>query len=197
MDNNSNFNVKPLYALVAVFGVVVLFRFLRNTTKSANNATKDLTNSKKQAADFFSYFGIVKEGAIAVATPVYLTETKNNIALLAQNLDDWEIVQDTFTTLCGGNYTIFQAAKTALNTTDFTGFSNLIAKALTQKRIFCKDDYQSFRLYNRYVVEAAETFKKGAFVGRCQREDDNYYYYISRTDGNTYACDKDYFFTTN
>lgn len=196
MDKN-NFNVNPLYALVAVFGSVVLFRFLRNTTKSANNATKDLTNSKKQAADFFSYFGIVKEGAIAVATPVVLTSTKDNIALLAKNIDNWEVVQDTFTTLCGGNYTIFQAAKTALNTTDYTGFSNLIAKALTQKRIFCKDDYQSFRIYNRYVVEAAESFNKGAFVGRCQSEDDDYYYYISRTDGNTYACDKDYFFTTN
>lgn len=190
-------NNNKYWLLALPFVGVLLWKLFRNTANIANRETDTLNESTAQATKFYSYFGIVNVGGFAVATPVVLTSTKNNIALLVQNIDDWSVVQQVFTKLCGGNYTVLKAASSALNTSDYNGFTNLLQKALTQKRIYCKRDSHSLKNVNQYGGTAAENFESGNFVGRCQSEDEYYYYYISQKDGNTYACDKDYFFTIN
>lgn len=178
---------------VVPIAALTTWKIFRNTANAANRTTEDLDSSTAQAVKFFEYFGVVVTNLMVTATPVLLTSTKNLIGWLAMNIDDWQKVQRAFTQLCGGNYTIFQAASTALNSTDYSGFTNLIEKAQTQKRIFCTEDSFSMRNVNQYGGVLAVNYNKGDFVGRCQREDDTYYYYTYYATGETLAVEKNKF----
>ena len=111
------------------FAITILavgaWKILRNTAKAANRLTEDLTDSEAQAVKFYGYFGIVKFGGVASATPILKTSTLQLVGWLARNVNDWPVVQDSFTTLCGNNYTIFQAASTAMDTTNYNAFVTL------------------------------------------------------------------------
>lgn len=185
----------PWWAWIAIpiLGVAT-WRIFRNTSRSANRLTEDLTDSEAQAAKFISYFGVHIVAGVAFATPVLKTSTLYQIGWLARNINDWAILQRAFTTLAGGNYTILQAAETALSSSEYTAFVTLVNNALTQKRIFAKKDY-AHTLYNanRYGGSIGETFMQNAFVGRCISEDEYYYYYVSWRDGVTYAASKEDF----
>ena len=190
--NNKKF---PYWLLLLVPAAgIATYKLFRNMARGINRTTESIDNSKNQALKFFEYFGVVVTNLTVFATPVVSTTTKNLIAYLAMNIDDWNVVQDTFTSLCGGNYTIFQAASTALISQNYSVFSDYITIALSQKRIFCQNDSYSLRNVNQYGGVIAETFLKGDFVGRCQREDDTYYYYISINTGETYAVEKSNFY---
>lgn len=164
----------------------------RRATNEANNETNNLQDdSTAQAAKFYELFGVIRQGGIAVATPVLLTSTKNKIAYLAKNICDWKKIQSAFTKLCGGNYTILEAAGTALSSTDYNGFLNLIADAQKKKRIYCGSSASySMRNINSYGGIVFRNFEPGQFVGRLQKESDQYYFYIDSDDGTEAGCDK-------
>lgn len=183
-------------AIVTVSAVsligLLLWRLLRNPTRGINQTTVNFTHSKQQAANLFGWFGVVRVNGYAVATPTFKEATLKKIALLAVNIDDWQVVQDTFTQMCGGGYTVFEAAKTALSAANYGTFTAYIQNALTKKKIIC-DVANGHTFKNgadRYGGILAEQFVKDDFVGRCQNTDDYYYYYISEKDGNTYAAPK-------
>ena len=183
-------------AIVTVSAVsligLLLWRLLRNPTRGINQTTVNFTHSKQQAANLFGWFGVVRVNGYAVATPTFKEATLKKIALLAVNIDDWQVVQDTFTQMCGGGYTVFEAAKTALSAANYGTFTAYIQNALTKKKIIC-DVANGITFKNgadRYGGVAAEQFVKDDFVGRCQNTDDYYYYYISEKDGNTYCAPK-------
>lgn len=187
----------PWWAWFVVPGsALLLWKIFRNTARGANRLTEDLTDSEAQAVKFYGLFGVYQVAGQAFATPVVLDSTKKQIGWLARNINDWATVQRAFTTLCGGNYTIFDAAKLALPTADYNAFVTLIYNALAQPRIFATTDY-AHTLYNPTPQggQLAETFKNNAFVGRCISEDNYYYYYISWRDGVKYAAPKDDFKT--
>lgn len=177
---------------VLTIGGVLLWRFLRNPTSNINQSTVNFTHSKQQAANLYAWFGVTRVNGVAFVPGItVLQKTLNLIAWLAANIDDWQVVQETFTDLCGGNYTVFEAAKSALSTNNFGVFSSLITDALKKKRIICNTaNGITLKNANRYGGVAAEQFVKDDFVGRCQNTDDYYYYYISEKDGNTYAAPK-------
>lgn len=181
-------------ATLSVVGVL-LWRFLRNPTRGINQSTVDFTHSKQQAANLYGWFGVIRVNGVAVATPTFKSETLKRIAFLAVNIDDWQVVQETFTQMCGGNYTVFEAAKTALSTANYGTFTSYIQNALTKKKIICTGGNGITFQGNadRYGGIAAEQFVKDDFVGRCQNQNEYYYYYISERDGNTYAAPKDNF----
>ena len=177
-------------SVISIAGYLVI-RLLRNPTNNINQTTEDFTNSKAQAARFYDLFGVYRFNGFSVATPVILTSTIKKIALLTLNIDDWAVIQQTFTSLCGGNYTVLEAAKTALSYADFQGFTTCIQKALTQKRIICSSSCITFQNgANRFGGVAGEQFSTNDFIGRCQKTDDYYYYYVSEKDGNTYCAPK-------
>lgn len=178
-------------ATLSIVGVL-LWRFLRNPTRGINQSTVDFTHSKQQAANLYGWFGVVRVNGVAVATPTFKSETLKRIGFLAVNIDDWQVVQETFTQMCGGNYTVLEAAKTALSTTNYGTLTSYIQNALTKKRIICASEVgHTFKNgADRYGGILAEQFVKDDFVGRCQNTDDYYYYYISEKDGNTYAAPK-------
>lgn len=182
-----------LIGLAVVVGGVAALRFFRNTTDDANRETNSLTSSKTQATKLFGFFGVVKVGAVATATPILKDSTKQQLSWLTANIDDWSVVQSSFTTLCGGNYTVIQAAKTALPTADYNAWVNLLNLALSRKRIFCVKQTQSFFQYSRDIETAGESFKPGDFVGRLIKEDSKFYYYMSQNDGKEYHCQKEFF----
>jgi len=185
--------------LKIVAGGVLLYFGLRllgrRATNQANNETNNLQDdSTAQAAKFYELFGVIRQGGIAVATPVIRAETKNKIAYLAKNICDWKKIQSAFTNLCGGNYTILEAAGTALNSTDYQGFLNLIADAQKKKRVYCgsKASY-SERNINSYGGIVFKNFEPGQYVGRLQAETDKYYIYIDADTGTECGCDKQNF----
>lgn len=192
--NKNNGNSKWWLWFVIPIAGFTTWKLFRNTARGSNRLTEDMTDSEAQAAKFFGYFGVVVTGIVVTATPVIKDSTKRLIGWLARNINDWAVVQRAFTKMCGGNYTILQAASTALDTANYTGFVTLINNALKQKRIFCGSiAYHSLYNADRYGGNAGENFAANAFVGRCIREDDKYYYYVSWQDGYTYQCNKDYF----
>ncbi len=193
-DNNKSIGIKPILIVSAIgiagFAIAKLLNnLLHNPTADINQSTEDFNHSKQQAAKLYAWFGVVRVNGVAVSTPVVKQNTLNRIAWLAVNIDNWAVVQSTFTTLCGGNYTVLEAAKTALSVNNFGVFSNYISNALTKKIIVCNvENGITLKNANRYGGVAAEQFVKKDFVGRCQSNDDDYYYYISEKDGNTYAA---------
>ena len=193
MEKSTKNTIIAITAVTAVSVIgIILWRILRNPTNSINQTTEDFTNSKAQAARFYDLFGVHRINGFATATPTFLSDTLKKIALLAVNIDDWRVIQETFTSLCGGNYTVLEAAKTALSTSNFQTFTNYIQDALKKQRIVCNSNIgHTFKDgANKYGGVLAEEFGNGVFVGRCQRTDDYYYYYISEKDGNTYAAPK-------
>lgn len=194
-DNKKGISIPWWTWFVVPGSALLLWKLFRNTANRANNVTRDLSSSEAQAAKFYGYFGVtILPVTGATATPVIKDSTLRLIGWLARNINDWNIVQRAFTQLCGGNYTIIQAATTALNTSEYTAFMTLIEKALRQKRIFCGNSaYHSLYNANRYGGELGENFDANAFVGRCIEEDDMYYHYISWRDGVKYQCPKEYF----
>lgn len=187
----------PWWAWFVVPGSgLLLWKLFRNTARGANKVTRDLSSSEAQSAKFYGYFGVtILPVTGATATPVIKTSTLNLIGWLARNVNDWNTVQTAFTKLCGGNYTIIQAATTALNTSEYTGFVTLLENALRQKRIFCGNNaYHSLYHATQYGGSVGENFDANAFVGRCIGEDEMYYRYISWRDGVTYQCEKQYFY---
>lgn len=182
-----------LIILGLTVGGFAALRLFRNTTNEANRETNYFDDSKKQATKLFGIFGIVKVGAVATATPIIKDSTKQQLAWITANICDWSVVQSSFTTLCGGNYTVIQAAKTALPTSDYNAWVNVLNLALSRKRIFCVKQTQSFFQYSRDIETAGESFKPGDFVGRLIKEDSKFYYYMSQNNGKEYHCQKDFF----
>ena len=179
---------------VVPIAALTTWKIFRNTARGANRVTEDMTDSEAQAAKFYGLFGVKIVAGVAFATPVIIDATLKQIGWLARNINDWAVVQRAFTTLCGGNYTILQAASTALNTTNYNGFVTLISQAQKQPRIFCGgNDATTLYNANQYGGVAAENFKANTFVGRCTAQDDMYYYYVSWQDGCTYQAPKDSF----
>lgn len=193
MDNSSK-NKWWLWFVIPIAGLTT-WKIFRNTARQSNRVTEDMTTNEAQATLFYSYFGITKALGIVSATPIVMDSTKRLVGWLARNVNEWDKVQNAFTRMCGGNYTIIQAASMALDTANFKGFTSLISNALTQPRIFCGSQ-DSATLYNanRYGGIAGENFKANSFVGRCTGEDDMYYKYISWRDGCTYQAPKDSFY---
>lgn len=190
MDSNKNSGKWYLWFLIPI-AALTTWKIFRNTARGANRVTEDMTDSEAQAAKFYGLFGVKIVAGVAFATPVIKDATLKQIGWLARNINVWRDVQTAFTRLCGGNYTILQAASTALDTTNYNGFVTLINDAQKQSRIFC-GDHDATTLYNadRYGGVAAENFEDDAFVGRCIGEDDMYYYYISWRDGVRYQAPK-------
>lgn len=179
------------FALLTIGGVA-LWRLFRNPTANINQSTVNFDHSKQQAANLYAWFGVVRVNGVAVATPTFKENTLKKIALLAVNIDNWQVVQETFTSLCGGNYTVLEAAKTALSVDNYGVFTQYISNALTKKRIICSAERcTTFKNgANQYGGVAAEQFVQNDFIGRLQNSDDYYYYYISENDGNTYCAPK-------
>lgn len=188
--------MNPGTLAVLIVGGIVAIKLLRNTSRQANDVTDNINETNAQAALLYSYFGIVKVGSVATATPVIKTDTLRRIGWLFRNVYDWPELQRAFTKLCGGNYTVLQAASTALSTLEYTSVMALLDTALMQKRIFCGNiPYHTLYNVDRYGGIAGENFDAGAYVGRCIEENDTYYFYISQRDGVKYAADKKYFIT--
>lgn len=185
---------KTVISLVAIGGGILLItKFLgRRATNESNNQAENISDiATAQAAKLYSLFGVVRQGGFAVATPVVLNSTKNKIAWLAANIYDWSATQKAFTKLCGGNYTILDAAKTALvNTANYNAFVDYISRAQKQKRIFCGDiPYYSVVNINQYGGSVFKNFKAGEYVGRCQNTDNGYYLYYDTNDGQLAGCE--------
>lgn len=198
MDERSNNGSKWWMWFVIPIAALTTWKIFRNTANRSNKVTEDMTDSEAQAAKFFGYFGVTIVMGIATATPVLKDSTKKLIGWLARNVNDWAVLQRAFTRMCGGNYTILQAASTALDTSNYNGFVTLVNQALTQPRIFCGSaDAASLYNANHWGGQAGENFKAGAFVGRCTGEDADYYNYISWQDGCAYQAPKDAFILKN
>lgn len=185
---------KTIISLAAAgIGVLWLMRkFGINATNESNEQSENLTDiSTQQAAKFYSLFGVVRQGGIAIATPVVLSDTKNKITWLAQNIYDWSKIQKAFTKLCGGNYTIIDAAKTALvNQDNFNAFIDYINKAQKQKKIFCGEiPYYSEVNITAYGGMVYKNFEAGQYVGRCQNTDNGYYLYYDSENGQLAGCE--------
>lgn len=194
MDEKNNKGGKWWLWFVIPIATLTTWKLFRNTARGANRLTEDLTDSESQAVKFYGYFGVKIIAGVPVSTPVLLDATKLLIGWLARNINDWAVVQSSFSRLCGGNYTLIQAASNSLNTSDFNAFVTLITEAQREPRIFCGAS-PAVTLWNanRYGGVAAEQFAPNAYVGRCIREDDMYYYYMSWRDGVTYQAPKDNF----
>lgn len=179
---------------VIPIAAITTWKLFRNTARQRSRVTDNITISEAQAAKFYSYFGITIAGGVVTATPIIKDSTLRLVGWLARNIYNWEQCQEAFRKLCGGNYTIIQAATMAMNTAEYSGFINVLTKAQSEKRIFCGDK-DATTLYNadRYGGIAAEGFEAGEYVGRCESEDDMYYYYTSWRDGVTYQAPKTQF----
>lgn len=187
-------NKMPWYLwFVIPIAALTTWRIFRNTARDANRETDDLSESETQAVRFFGLFGVKIVAGVAFATPIILDATLKQVGWLVRNVNDWQTIQRTFTTLSGGNLTIFQAAKTALSTADYNAFVSLLENALSQKRIVAKSNYHTLYNVNNYGGSVGENFNAGQFVGRCISENDLYYSYISQYDGVQYYAEKDFF----
>lgn len=193
MSQESNNNSNGWLWLAVPFAGVLAWRLFRNTANQANRVTDELDATNAQAVKLYGFFGITKVGGFAVATPIILDSTLAQVGWLIRNVCDWPQLQRTFTQMCGGNYTVLQAASTALSSSEYAGFTRLLETALTQKRIFANADYHTLYNANRYGGSVGENYREGQFVGRCVAEDDLYYKYLSQKDGVYYYAEKEYF----
>lgn len=193
MTEESKKNPWWLWFVIPV-AALATWRIFRNTARGANRTTEDITESEAQAVKYFGLFGVKIVAGVAFSTPILLESTLKQVGWLTRNVNDWAIIQQTFTSLSGGNLTIFQAAKTSLSTSDYTAFVSLLESALSQKRIFCGNiGYHTLYNVDRYGGIAGENFNPGQFVGRCIEETDTYYVYVSQNDGVRYYANKNYF----
>ena len=189
---------KNILTLVAVGGGIMLISrlFGHRATNDSNKQSEKLTDiATAQAAKFYNLFGVIRQGGFSVATPVVLNSTKNKIAWLAANIYDWSATQKAFTKLCGGNYTLLDAAKTALiNSTNYNSFVDYISRAQKQKRIFCGAiPYYSEVNLTKYGGSVFKNFAANQYVGRCQNTDDGYYLYYDSESGQLAGCDSNKF----
>lgn len=193
MDEKKENNAWWLWFVIPI-AALTTWKLFRNTAKNRDKAVEEMTISEAQAAKFYAYFGITIAGPVVTATPIVLDSTLRQVGWLARNIYNWDDCQKAFRQMCGGNYTIIQAATMAMSTAEYSGFINVLQAAQTQKRIFCGNN-NATTLYNadRYGGFAGESFDANKYVGRCTQQDDMYYYYVSWRDGVTYQAPKTQF----
>ena len=173
---------------------IFLWRLLKNHTQQANLASSNIDDlSTAQAAKFFGLFGVYREGGFVTATWIVKDTTQAAVMLLTQNIADWVKVQTAFTEMCSGNYTVLQAAKTALSAAAYSKFVDYISQALKQKMMFA-NNYPNIKAYLNNVSTNAYSIEidPNTYIGRCQGEIGNYYKFISQDDGGTYYVEKKY-----
>lgn len=179
---------------VIPIAALTTWKIFRNSAKNRNKATADMSISEAQAAKFYGFFGVTIAGPVVTATPIVLDSTLRQVGWLARNIYNWDDCQTAFRKMCGGNYTIIQAATMAMSAAEYSGFINVLQAAQTQKRIFCGTaDATTLYQANRYGGYAGEGFKANEYVGRCTKQDEMYYYYVSWRDGVTYQAPKTQF----
>lgn len=196
-DKPMSFKTPLIIAVLSVIGIAA-YKLLKNTTESVNNVTVNISNDAiAQATKLYGLFGVKRSGTVAVATPVLLESTRNQIFWIAQNIVDWAAVQAAFTQLCGGDYNLLQAASTALSSTYYNQFVSLVNKAVKQQRIFCGASQGFIYSYVNDVFKQKKTVKPGEYVGRLQNANGNYYAFFSESDGKTYYCPTSQFILKN
>lgn len=165
-----------IVALLSVIGFGIVKFINRNRTADANLASNDIDElSTAQAAKFFGLFGIERIGGLARATWVLKSDTLAKILSLAANIGNWSKVQQAFTALCGGSYTILQAASDALSASNYSTFVDTINKAVSLPMMYAaKGNAVAFSdVNNRSNAEHIE-YSKGDYIGRCQETIGNY-----------------------
>lgn len=198
-NNENTMNLKtPL--IIALLGFVgfAAYKLFKNQTNSVNSLTESISDdATAQATKLYGLFGVKRSGSVAVATPVLLESTRNQIMWIAQNIVDWKQVQSAFTTLCGGDYNLLQAASTALSSTYYNQFVSYVNKAVKQQRIFGGTGTSWIYSYTNNQLKQYDTIRPGAYVGRLQVTHGNYYGFTSESDGKMYYAPKDKFILKN
>lgn len=164
---------------VGVFGVIKILS--RNRTEDANLASNDIDElSTAQAAKFFGLFGVERLGGFARATWVLKSETLLKILSLAANIGNWSKVQQAFTALSGGSYTILQAASDALSASNYSTFVDTINKATVLPMMYAaaSNAVAYSDVNDRFNADKIE-YQKGDYIGRCQEAIGNYYKFQS------------------
>lgn len=198
-SNEKSMNMKTplLIALLGVIGIAA-YKFFSNRTNDVNALTESISDdATAQATKLYGLLGVKRSGSVAVATPVLLESTLNQIMWIAQNIVDWKQVQSAFTTLCGGDYNLLQAASTALSSTYYNQFVSYVNKAVKQQRIFGGSGTSWIYSYTNNQLKQYDTIRPGAYVGRLQVTQGNYYGFTSESDGKMYYAPKDKFILKN
>lgn len=204
-SNEKSMNMKTplLIALLGVIGIAA-YKLFSNRTNDVNALTESISDdATAQATKLYGLLGVKRSGSVAVATPVLLESTRNQIMWIAQNIVDWKQVQSAFTALCGGDYNLLQAASTALPSTYYNQFVSYINNAVKQQRVFCgsvKSELWTLALSN--ILPSVFKYNANQYVGRLQGEKNNFYgsdYYlvIRSEDGKLYYAPKKFFVLKN
>lgn len=162
---------------LAAGGIIGLLIFLNrnnNTkkTKDSNNETADFSATAQQAALFYELFGVTRLGGTAFATPIISSNTVNRVMWLARNIENWSELQKKFTALCGGHYTILEAAGTALSSAKYKEFIDTVNQAQQHKKLYAV----------KKGTFGAKTFQPGDYMGRANKVGDPYVsFYIDDT----------------
>lgn len=198
-SNEKSMNMKTplLIALLGVIGIAA-YKLFSNRTNDVNALTESISDdATAQATKLYGLLGVKRSGSVAVATPVLLESTRNQIMWIGQNIVDWKQVQSAFTTLCGGDYNLLQAASTALSSTYYNQFVSYVNKAVKQQRIFGGSGTSWIYSYTNNQLKQYDTIRPGAYVGRLQVTQGNYYGFTSESDGKMYYAPKDKFLLKN
>jgi hypothetical protein len=198
-SNEKSMNMKTplLIALLGVIGIAA-YKLFSNRTNDVNALTESISDdATAQATKLYGLLGVKRSGSVAVATPVLLESTRNQIMWIGQNIVDWKQVQSAFTTLCGGDYNLLQAASTALSSTYYNQFVSYVNKAVKQQRIFGGSGTSWIYSYTNNQLKQYDTIRPGAYVGRLQVTQGNYYGFTSESDGKMYYAPKDKFILKN
>lgn len=198
-SNEKSMNMKTplLIALLGVIGIAA-YKLFSNRTNDVNALTESISDdATAQATKLYGLLGVKRSGSVAVATPVLLESTRNQIMWIGQNIVDWKQVQSAFTTLCGGDYNLLQAASTALSSTYYNQFVSYVNKAVKQQRIFGGNGTSWIYSYTNNQLKQYDTIRPGAYVGRLQVTQGNYYGFTSESDGKMYYAPKDKFILKN
>ena len=198
-SNEKSMNMKTplLIALLGVIGIAA-YKLFSNRTNEVNALTESISDdATAQATKLYGLLGVKRSGSVAVATPVLLESTRNQIMWIGQNIVDWKQVQSAFTTLCGGDYNLLQAASTALSSTYYNQFVSYVNKAVKQQRIFGGSGTSWIYSYTNNQLKQYDTIRPGAYVGRLQVTQGNYYGFTSESDGKMYYAPKDKFILKN
>lgn len=149
---------------IAVWGA---FKLFGNRANGANSQTAELTATAEQAARFYDLFGVVRIGSLAYSTPILKSETLARVYNLAREIEDWPELQRKFTNLCGGNYTILEAAKTSLNTSEYSQFMDIVSATNKGKRIYAK---AAMKISGLLPTVPAFNFNANEYIGRVLKD---------------------------